>query len=160
MFTISIEKAAATCPDKITLTSGMVKAVQVAFTFSEEWENFDKVAVFSNGDTSIDVSLDDNNKCHIPHEVLAESGKDVSVGVYGSTGEGEDYVAIPTAKCSLGKVVEGVNPSGEEPTEPTPTIWDELGNRVSTIEGDLGDIDAALDSILAIEENLIGGDAV
>lgn len=126
MFTISIEKATTTCPDKITLTSGMVKAVQVSFSFSEEWENFDKVAVFSNGETSVDVSLDDENKCHIPHEVLAEAGKDVSVGVYGSTGEGEDYVAIPTAKCSLGRVEEGVNPSGEEPTEPTPTIWDEV----------------------------------
>ena len=141
MFTISIGKADTKCPDKVTLTSGMVNAVQVSFAFSEEWEGFDKIAVFSNGDTTIDVTLDEG-KCYIPHEILSKPGKEVTCGVYGSKGEGEDYVAIPTEKCSLGKVTEGVNPSGDESAEPTPTIWDELNIRVENLEnkssGDAG----------------------
>lgn len=130
MFTISIGKANATCPDKVTLTSGMVKAVQVVFNFSEEWDGFSKIAIFSNGATTLDVSLDDENKCYIPHEVLATAGKEVSVGIYGCKGEGDDYTAIPTVKCSLGKVLTGADPSGEEPAEPTPTVLDELIIRV------------------------------
>lgn len=130
LVTISIGKADVTCPDKVLLTSGMVNAVQVLFEFSKEWEGFNKIAVFSNGVTSVDIALDSEGKCHIPHEILAAAGRDVSVGIYGSKGEGDDYVAIPTVKCSLGKVVEGVNPSGEEPSEPTPTIWDNLKNQL------------------------------
>ena len=126
MITISIGKADTECVDKVTLTSGMVKAVQVAFSFSEQWDGFNKTAVFSNGNTTLDVSLDDEGKCYIPHEVVAEVGKEVSVGVYGCKGTGDDYIAIPTEKCSLGKVVEGVDPTGEEPAEPTPTVYDEL----------------------------------
>ena len=134
MFTITIGKADTSCPDKITLTSGMVNAVQVAFAFSEEWEGFDKIAVFSNGATTVDVTLDEKDRCYVPHEVLSVAGRDVNVGVYGSKGEGEDYVAIPTEKCSLGKVSEGVDPSGEESAEPTPTIWDDLNIRVGNLE--------------------------
>lgn len=133
MFTISIGKAETNCPDKITLTSGMVKAVQVAFNFSDEWEGFIKTAIFSNGSTTTDVPLDKEDKCYIPHEVLAVPGEEVTVGVYGCKGEGEDYVAIPTEKQSLGEVIEGVDPSGEEPKEPTPTAWDELKIKVENM---------------------------
>lgn len=139
MFTITIGKADTSCPDKITLTSGMVNAVQVAFAFSEEWEGFDKIAVFSNGATTVDVTLDEKDRCYVPHEVLSVAGRDVNVGVYGSKGEGEDYVAIPTEKCSLGKVSEGVDPSGEESAEPTPTIWDDLNIRVTNLESRMGE---------------------
>lgn len=139
MITISIGKADTTCVDKITLTSGMVKAVQVAFDFTDEWEGFDKVAVFSNGEISVDVSIDDTGRCYIPHEILATHGKEITCGIYGSKGVGKDYRAIPTAKCSLGKVVEGVNPAGEEPTEPTPNIWDELRIRVENLENNGSD---------------------
>lgn len=131
MFTISIGKAEATCADKITLTSGMVKAVRVAFIFSEEWENFDKIVVFSNGAETLDVSLGEDNTCYIPHEMMADAGRDVTCGVYGYKGEGSKRVAIPTVKCSLGKVVEGVNPSGDESADPTPTIWEEVVAKVN-----------------------------
>lgn len=126
MFTITIGKAEAICGDKITLTSGMVKAVRVAFVFSEEWDNFDKIVVFSNGTETLDVSLGEDNTCYIPHEMMADAGRDVTCGVYGYKGEGSKRVAIPTVKCSLGKVVEGVNPSGDEPKEPTPSVWEEV----------------------------------
>lgn len=134
MMTISIGKADAECPEKVTLTSGMVNAVQIVFSFSEHWDEFKKIAVFSNGATTLDVPLDEESKCFVPHEVLEVAGKEVSVGVYGSKGEGSDYVAIPTEKCSLGKVVEGVNPTGEEPSEPTPTVLDDLILRVENLE--------------------------
>lgn len=139
MFTISIGKAEATCADKITLTSGMVKAVRVAFIFSEEWENFDKIVVFSNGAETLDVSLGEDNTCYIPHEMMADAGRDVTCGVYGYKGEGSKRVAIPTVKCSLGKVVEGVNPSGDEPKEPTPTVWEKFEKQLNTLSENKAD---------------------
>jgi hypothetical protein len=138
MFTISIGKADVVCPDKITLTSGMVKAVKVAFVFSEEWDDFTKIVVFSNGVTDIDVSLDDYNMCYIPHEILADVGREVTCGVYGYKGDGKERVAIPTVKCSLGKVVEGVNPSGDEPTEATQTLWEEIMVKVEEHDDFIG----------------------
>lgn len=144
MITITIGKADATTVDRVTLTSGMVKAVCVAFQFSDDWEGMNKVAVFSNGSTTIDVSIDEVDRCYIPHEVLAVPGKDVTCGVYGSQGDGDALNVLPTVKCSLGKVVEGVDPTGDESIPPTPSILDTLGN-----------IDEALDSILAIQEELM-----
>lgn len=149
MITITIGKADATTVDKVTLTSGMVKAVSVAFNFSEEWDGMNKVAVFSNGTTTIDVNIDEVDRCHIPHEILAVPGKDVTCGVYGSRGDGDTLNVLPTVKCSLGKVVEGVDPMGDESVTPTPSLVDTLGN-----------IELALDSILAIQGELMGGDAV
>ena len=134
MMTVSIGKADASCVDKVTLTSGMVNAVQVTFAFSSEWEGFDKIAVFSNGSTSIDISLEDDDRCHIPHEVLAVAGKEVTCGVYGS----KDGVALPTVKCSLGKVVDGADPSGEESAEPTPSMLVDHENRISALEKSTG----------------------
>ncbi len=158
MMTITVGKADAECPEKVTLTSGMVNAVQIVFSFSEHWDEFDnKIAVFSNGATTLDVPLDEESKCFVPHEVLKQPGKEVSVGVYGSKGEGSDYVAIPTEKCSLGKVVEGVNPTGEEPSEPTPTVLDDLVIRVGNLENYLGHIETALDSIIEMQNALMGG---
>ena len=148
MITVSVGKADATTVDKVTLTSGMVKAVVVAFRFSEEWDAFNKVAVFSNGESTIDVALDDAERCYIPHEMLAKAGKEVTCGVYGSQGSDESLVVIPTVKCSLGKVSEGVDPMGDESIPPTPTII-----------AMLGDIEAALDVILDMQNSLIGGDA-
>ena len=145
MITITIGKADATTVDRVTLTSGMVKAVCVAFQFSDDWEGMNKVAVFSNGSTTIDVSIDEVDRCYIPHEVLAVPGKDVTCGVYGSQGTGDALNVLPTVKCSLGKVVEGVDPTGDESVPPTPNFMDALGN-----------IDEALDVILDIQANLTG----
>ena len=134
MITICIGKADAQCTDKVTLTSGMVQAVQVLFDFSEEWEGLTKIAVFSNGDTTLDIALDTLDQCYIPHEVMAIAGREVTCGIYGSKGEDSEYVAIPTVVCSLGKVVEGACPTGTNPAEPTPTMLQDHENRITALE--------------------------
>ena len=134
MITICIGKADAQCTDKITLTSGMVQAVQVLFDFSEEWAGLTKIAVFSNGETTLDIPLDESDRCHIPHEVLEVAGKDVTCGIYGSNGDENEYVAIPTVECVIGKVAKGVCPAGVEPAEPTPTMLVDHENRITALE--------------------------
>lgn len=123
-------------------TSGRVGA-RIKFSFSSEWAGLSKTAVFTNGETTINVLNVDDGEITIPHEVLAVYGKKLKVGVYGFTigDNGNIEIAIPTVYADLGKVVKGVDPSGDESTEPSLPVWaqiqsdvSDLGTRVTELE--------------------------
>ena len=118
-------------------TSGMV-GVKIKFSFSSEWAGLSKTAVFTNGDTTIDV-LNVADEITIPHEVLAISGKKLKVGVYGYTvgDNGNIEIAIPTVYADLGKVVKGADPSGDVSADPTLPVW----AQIQGIIGNLNDLD-------------------
>lgn len=115
-------------------TSGMVGA-RIKFSFSSEWAGLSKTAVFTNGDTTIDV-LNVADEITIPHEVLAISGKKLKVGVYGYTvgDNGNIEIAIPTVYADLGRVVKGADPSGDESTEPSLPVWAQMQSDVSDLD--------------------------
>lgn len=118
-------------------TSGMVGA-RIKFSFSSEWAGLSKTAVFTNGDTTIDV-LNVADEITIPHEVLAISGKKLKVGVYGYTvgDNGNIEIAIPTVYADLGRVVKGADPSGDISIDPTLPVW----AQIQGIIGNLNDLD-------------------
>ena len=118
-------------------TSGMV-GVKIKFSFSSEWAGLSKTAVFTNGDTTIDV-LNVADEITIPHEVLAISGKKLKVGVYSYTvgDNGNIEIAIPTVYADLGKVVKGADPSGDVSADPTLPVW----AQIQGIIGNLNDLD-------------------
>lgn len=135
MFIITCKKA---CADvsccKPLLTSGMSNAEKVAFTFSKDWDGLAKTAVFTNGPVSVDI-LQSNwqgDTVPIPHEVLAEAGRTVRVGVYGTNADG---VALPTIWATLGKVRAGADPSGDEAADPTLPIWAQLQAQIGDLSG-------------------------
>lgn len=115
-------------------TSGRVGA-RIKFLFSSEWAGLTKTAVFTNGETTIDV-LNVVDEIIIPHEVLAVSGKKLKVGVYGFTvgDNGNIEVAIPTVYADLGKVVKGTDPGGDESTEPSLPVWAQIQSDVSDLD--------------------------
>ena len=115
-------------------TSGRVGA-RIKFSFSSEWAGLRKTAVFTNGDTTIDV-LNVADEITIPHEVLAISGKTLKVGFYGFTVDdnGNTKIAIPTVYGSLGIVLKGVDPSGDESTEPSIPVWAQIQSDVSDLD--------------------------
>lgn len=115
-------------------TSGRVGA-RIKFSFSSEWAGLSKTAVFTNGDTTIDV-LNVVDEITIPHEVLAISGKMLKVGFYGFTVDdnGNTKIAIPTVYGSLGIVLKGVDPSGDESTEPSIPVWAQIQSDVSDLD--------------------------
>ena len=123
MTEITISRTCAIIDRCEQFTSGRVGA-RIKFSFSSEWAGLSKTAVFTNGDTTIDV-LNVADEITIPHEVLALSGKKLKVGVYGFTVDdhGNIEIAIPTVYADLGKVVKGADPSGDESTEPSLPIW-------------------------------------
>ena len=120
------------------LTSGTIgKLVEVAF--NDDWTGLNKVAVFSNGAVTVDVleSQWNGNYIAIPHEVLADAGRNVTFGVYGYKMQGGDKVlALPSVITVLGKVTKGADPNGDPAADPTLPIWAQLQWEIDHFEVD------------------------
>lgn len=150
MTEITINRTCAILDRCEQFTSGRVGA-RIKFSFSSEWAGLSKTAVFTNGDTTIDV-LNVADEITIPHEVLAISGKKLKVGVYGYTAgdNGNIEIAIPTVYAELGKVVKGADPSGDVSIDPTLPVW----AQTQALIGNLNDLttEAKNNLVAAINE--------
>lgn len=122
MISIFASKALAIVTDNETLTSGMAGA-EIKFSFSEDWDNLTKTAIFRAGDVANAVigSQWTDNVCTIPHETLATAGEELRVGVYGVNSDKK--VIIPTIWATVGVVRVGVDPSADESTDATLPVW-------------------------------------
>lgn len=106
-----------------TLVEGNVNSVFAEFTFSPEWDNLSRVAIFSNGTSKISVALSENT-CAIPWEMLSCPGE-LIVAVRG-IGDGGNLV-LCTENASLGKVIESLaDDDADEPEEASPDVIDAL----------------------------------
>lgn len=152
--------------DKITLSgnsgavAGSVNFYSCRFSFSHNWNDLEKFAVFIQGDKTYTVLIVDN-VCLIPQEVTEGSGS-IAVGVYGSSFDSEDILRISTDFSHI-VIKEGAYREGSAPEVPKPELWEQYLQLAAekAAEGvidKVGNIDAALDTILAIQEHLIGGD--
>jgi len=127
MIEITVTKADAAAANLETLTSGMVNAIFLRFTFSEEWSALSKVAVFTNGSTTIDLLEAEwlsNDTCAVPPEILSIPGKTVKVGLRGYSEDGK--TVLPTTMCSLGSVKPGPSASVDKAPPQTPAVWEQL----------------------------------
>lgn len=111
--------------------SDSVKFKKIKFNFPRDWLGYTKTAVFKNGETTINVVLDGSsslstgeNECYIPHEVIKYPG--FTVSVFGVDG---DSIAT-SAKASV-KVMESGYVIGENPSDPTPTEYQQIITIVS-----------------------------
>lgn len=106
-----------------SLVEGNVNSILIKFSFSPEWNNLTRIAVFRNGDTKVSVSLD-SEECVIPWEVLKTSGElFVSARGVGNSGE---YV-LCTGNESLGKVeVSDAASTVASAENATPDVLDSL----------------------------------
>ena len=87
------------------------------FSFSQEWNNTAKTAIFKNADTAYTVFLTDDC-CKVPYEV---SGADFCVSVFGTNGNNRI-----TTNETVVLVEESGYTEGETPVEPTPAIYEQL----------------------------------
>lgn len=67
-------------------TGGSVNYDRCSFSFDEEWEGFDRTAVFEIGRDSFRVPLDENDSCFIPSPCV-ERECIIRIGVYGTNGD-------------------------------------------------------------------------
>lgn len=131
------------------LVSSSVNVYEAEFRFDKSWDGYTKTVVFDTARASVAVLLTDD-RLVIPWEVLQSSGG-VKIGIYGTKGD----KVRPTLWSKIIPIAEGAG-GGDDPTEPSPVIVSEdVARALETI----GDTEAALDAIIALQESIIGGAA-
>lgn len=104
------------------LTSGSV-GIEATFVLSADYDGLAVTAVFSAGETQVDVVLTSPN-CIVPWEVLQTAKETLFVGVVGKNGSGE--IVIPTVWGRVGVIECGTVAEGIDPQDPTPDIAAQL----------------------------------
>lgn len=127
---IKVTEADAIVTQAPTITSGMT-GLMAEFEFDAAWEGFTKTAVFKAGDVVRDV-VDIGTSCKVPPEVLVLPYRTLRVGVYGVSADGE--VVIPTIWAAVDEIKPGADPSGDESTDPTLPVWQQILNLVQQAE--------------------------
>lgn len=116
MITITANARRATYKSDDLITSGSV-GIPVTFVLSDDFDGLSSIAVFEGSGASVDVALM-SNTCEVPPEVVATAGGYLRIGVYARNSEGT--IVIPTVWVSTQVILPGAEPSGVDPSQPTP----------------------------------------
>lgn len=120
MFEFYASNQKAVISNREPLVSGSVNVYEVKFSFSEEWEDLNKYAVFQAvGSEPIRVPVyEDGEVIQVPWECLTKPSVRLLLGAYGTMG---DEVIIPTVFANMGVVLPGV-PIAEQDLTPTQAL--------------------------------------
>lgn len=102
--------------------------VQIEYA-DNAWNGLMKTAVFQ-GCTTKDV-IDIDTEVTIPHEVVADAGVMLFMGLYGV--DADNNIAVPTMWIPLGMVQNAADPSGDTSTDPTLPVWAQLEQKYETL---------------------------
>ena len=131
MLILEADKSNLEVLQKELVTSGSANVYSVEFGFNEDWNEIDRVAVFTNGTEIISIPLDETNQCQVPWEVMKEPNKRLKGGVFGTKGE---TVVLPTIWADLGVIQQGVT-MGAEPSAPTPDAYQKILGMIGEMAG-------------------------
>lgn len=131
--TVSGVRAAAAVLSQIP--AGIAGAA-VTISFSDPiWDGLTKTAVFRASNVALEVTRDvlmDSETVRVPHEVTAQAGLRLLVGVYGVDAEGNEIV--PTLWADLGPVRPAADPSGDPGADPSLPIWAVLQEEIRQLK--------------------------
>lgn len=123
MTIIDVNLRVMTVKEADILVSDNVRTYFVEFSFSKDWDDFSKVAVFQSvGGVPVEMTLQ-TNMIHIPWEVLEMPNREVAVGVYGVNANGDILSSMPVV---FGTVNQGTDVDNEPYKEFTPDLIDQL----------------------------------
>ena len=74
----------------------------------------------------------DGNPIEIPHEMVAQEGKRLKVGVYGV--DADNNLVIPTLWANLGMIRAAAEPSGDPGTDPQLPVWTQIQSEVDALK--------------------------
>ena len=106
--------------------------LRASFTFSDDWGNDDKIAIFKIGGKSYEVILDAEGECVVPWEVLVRVGT-----VYVSAYSG-DRVTASVAKVPVLKTGYVDDPTSTE--DPSVDIYQQLKAQIQDVQDDIPEI--------------------
>lgn len=124
-----------TCTDQVLtivtkpkVASGGVEEDLLRVTFSEEWDDFKKTAIFFRStDTVYSQELDENNECLIPSIILKDPGT-IYISIYGKKDN-----TVRTTDITKYKIVQGAITDASDPLAPYKKEWIEKAQRPFTI---------------------------
>lgn len=123
------------------LASGSVGVDAVQFSFCPTWDGFSKTAIFySNTGMSKSVLLDDFGKCLVPSEIL-RSGEPFEFGAVGI----KDGLTLSTERLKYSPKVGSY--SSRSISEPSPSIYQQIVEKLVEIEMDLSDVVTATEEL-------------
>jgi hypothetical protein len=127
-----------------------INGIKCSFEFRSDWSDLSTTVVFGRGHIypatqnpqTIPASLDDNNECVVPPEIISESGE-FSIGLLGEN----DNVRIVT-DWSYYKTKPGCYDAYTPPNPPTPSEYDKILGALNN----KSDIDHTHDEYMTNEE--------
>ena len=129
MIKVRYSKVCGRCMLREPLTSGMVGQT-IHFEYSHDFDGLMITAVFTDGKNTINV-VNPGNECVIPHEVLTTVGATVKVGIYAVKG---NELIIPTIYATIGTILKGADPNGDESIEPSLPVWAQTQALIGNLE--------------------------
>ncbi|MDO4282331.1 MAG: hypothetical protein Q4D02_01730 [Clostridia bacterium] len=91
--------------DKKYIASGTFNYIKCHFSFTKEWNEYDKIAIFTANDKTYKKALVDN-ECIIPQEIAEEVGK-IYIGVYGNKIENDVLESRCTSNLEYFRISRG-----------------------------------------------------
>ena len=137
-------------PSQPTVTSGSFGSIRIDFAFDTEWQGLYKTAVFDTPRGRVCVLLEDDY-CILPSEAL-ECGGSVGVGVFGTDGERTLTSLQSAVRISCGTATDVSSAENY-----VPSMYEQLVERFAHLEEIPHEIERAIDEIIALEEQIIGG---
>lgn len=182
-YSFSVKKDFIETNSEINLYSGNVNTYIFNFNMDDEWDEYIKFGIFIKNGRAYNVKMEEA-KITVPKEILKNPG-DVSFGLFGTDG-GEGTKRISTNLVTF-KVNQGAYNSSDAPSVHEPDLWETLLSKyvpkiidnkwhIYDIKSEnyidtgitaggnwdekIGEIEIALDSIIEIQNELIGGGVV
>lgn len=112
------------------INAGEYNITPCEFTFTEEYENLTKEAIFSSCDGSVIKTSILNNQCTIPFEVLQQEGN-VLLGVYAYETDNDELVLRYSPAPQYFNVKKGSFQVGNDPDLPSPTEWERVLEQIN-----------------------------
>lgn len=129
---IEVSGAVASVRYRDQIPAGLVGGIVTVVYSDTIWKGLTKTVVFKGGAETRDV-VSEESAVTIPHETVAEPGKRLYVGFYGTDTDGT--LVIPTIWADLGMIRDATDPSGDVSTDPSLPVYAQLAQQI----GDLRD---------------------
>lgn len=112
-----------------TIASGGRNEDEIEFSFCPLWDGYEKTAIFYRDKENPYHVVVTDDRCIIPHEVLAEEGI-MYFGVIGAKGDAIRTSEVIRYRVKLGALTEGTRPS-----DPTPDVYSQILQRAAELVG-------------------------
>lgn len=131
--TFSVQNQIITRTDDFKPVAKSQNYLRASFTFSEDWGDDDKIAIFHVGNDNYEMILDSENECLVPWEALVVA-RNMYVSVYSG-----DRI---TASEALVKILPtGYTERVSATQDPSIDVYSSLLSRMNTIDKNIGDLD-------------------